>query len=90
MLRSLEGECRVERVDGLLPPMVGVRKRIRGERGETRAGPQLAWPFRVEWEEHATLVYRPPFSALVDEVRATPDGSWLGRCSAGARSGGFG
>ena len=87
---ALDGFWRVVRTSGLLPPMVGVRKRILAERCETRVGPLLTWPFRVEWEEHATLVYRPPFSALVDEVRATPDGSWLGRCSAGARSGGFG
>jgi len=80
LLRSLEGNWRVERVEGLLPPMVGVRKRIRGERGETRAGPLLAWPFRVEQRvEHFTLVYHPPFSALVDELWAAPDGSWLGR-----------
>jgi ferritin-like metal-binding protein YciE len=86
LLGSLEGDWRVERVDGLLPPMVGVRKRIRGGRGETRAGPLLAWPFRVERrQEQFTLVYYPPFSGLVDEVRAAPDGSWLGRSVLGGR-----
>lgn len=85
-IRPLEGDWRIERVDGLLPPMVGVWKRIRGERGETRVGPMVAWPFRVERrEERFALVYRPPFSALVDEVRAAPDGSWLGRSVLGGR-----
>jgi ferritin-like metal-binding protein YciE len=82
---ALDGYWRVVHTSGLLPPMVGVRKRILAERGETRVGPLLTWPFRVEWEEHATLVYRPPSSALVDEVRATPDGSWLGRSVFGGR-----
>jgi hypothetical protein len=88
---TLEGDWRVERVDGVLPPMAGVWKRIRGGRGETRVGPLPAWPFRVERRgERVTLVYRPPFSALVDELGAAPDGSWLGRCSVGGSSGGFG
>jgi ferritin-like metal-binding protein YciE len=82
----LEGDWRVEHLGGVLPPMVGVRKRIRGERGETRVGPFLAYPFAVEWREgYGALVYRPPFSGLVDEVRAAPDGSWLGRSTLGGR-----
>jgi ferritin-like metal-binding protein YciE len=86
MTGSLEGDWRIERVGGLLPPMIGVRKRIRGERGETRVGPFLAYPFAVEWREgYGALVYRPPFSGLVDEVRAAPDGSWLGRSTLGGR-----
>lgn len=76
----------MERVDGLLPPMVGVRKRISGPRGETLAGPVPVWPFGVERRgEGFVLVYRPPFSALVDEVRAGPGGSWLGRSVLGGR-----
>lgn len=70
----------MERLDGILPPMVGVRKTIRGEGGETRVGPLPVWPFRGERREgRVALVYRPPFSTFVDEVRQEPDGSWLGR-----------
>ena len=85
-IETLEGDWRVERVDGLLPPMAGVWKRIRGERGETRFGPFVAWPFRVERRgERVALVYRQPFSAIVDELRAAPHGSWLGRAVLGGR-----
>jgi ferritin-like metal-binding protein YciE len=79
-MAHLEGEWKVERVGGLLPSMVGIRKRIRGNGGETRVGPLPVWPFRSEpKEERVTLVYRRPFSVLVDELRPEPDGSWLGR-----------
>ena len=80
VMRSLEGEWKVERLGGLLPPMIGVRKTIRGEAGETRVGPLPIWPFRREPKEGGVaLVYRTPFSTFVDEVRRGPDGSWLGR-----------
>jgi ferritin-like metal-binding protein YciE len=83
---KLEGDWQVERLGGLLPPMFGVRKRIRGEIGETRFGPFLAYPFTVErWEGYVALVYHPPFSGVVDEVRAAPDGSFLGRSVLGGR-----
>ncbi len=81
-LQDLEGVWRVERTEGFLPPMVGVWKRIEGARGETCVGPLVGWPFGVEWRrEGFALVYRPPFSALVDEVRAGPEGAWVGRSS---------
>ncbi|MDQ4127164.1 MAG: ferritin-like domain-containing protein [Actinomycetota bacterium] len=68
------------RLGGLLPPMIGVRKRIRGLGGETRVGPVPVWPFRGQRKEgRIELVYRRPFSAFVDEVHLEPDGSWLGR-----------
>jgi ferritin-like metal-binding protein YciE len=80
VMTHLEGEWKVERVGGLLPSMVGIRKRIRGDRGETRVGPFPIWPFRSEQKEgRVALVYRRPFSILVDELRPEPDGSWLGR-----------
>lgn len=67
---ELEGDWRIERAGRLLPPMPGVWKRIRGRGGETCVGPLPAWPFRVERRgEHVALVYRPPFSASVDELR---------------------
>jgi hypothetical protein len=47
-LPDLEGVWRVERAGGLLPPMVGVRKRIEGARGETRVDPLADWPFEIE------------------------------------------
>jgi ferritin-like metal-binding protein YciE len=79
-MRSLEGEWRVKRLGGLLPPMVGVRKTIRGGAGETRVGPLPVWPFRAKRTfESVDLIYRRPFSTFVDEVRRAPDGSWLGR-----------
>ena len=83
----LEGDWRVERLGGLLPPMVGVRKRIRGDRGESKIGPLVVWPFRIErrGERVALLVYRVPFSGLVDELEAAADGSILGRSVLGGR-----
>ncbi len=79
-IKSLEGEWKVERLGGLLPPMIGVRKSIRGAGGATRVGPLPVWPFRGEHREgRVELVYRRPFSGLVDEVRREPGGSWLGR-----------
>ncbi len=79
-MAHLEGEWKVERVGGLLPSMVGIRKRIRGDGGETRVGPLPVWPFWSGRKEgRVTLVYRRPFSVLVDELRPEPDGSWLGR-----------
>ena len=83
----LEGDWRVERLGGLLPPMVGVRKRIRGDRGESRIGPLVVWPFRIErrGERVALLVNRAPFSGLVDELEAGADGSILGRSVLGGR-----
>ena len=66
--------------------MVGVRKRIRGDRGATGVGYLPGWPFRLErGGGRIALVYYPPFSALVDELRAEADGSWLGRSTLGGR-----
>jgi ferritin-like metal-binding protein YciE len=83
---GLEGLWRVERAGGLLPPMVGVWKRIGGVRGETRVGPLVGWPFDIERRGRGfALVYRPPFSAFVDEVRAGPGDSWVGSSFVGGR-----
>ena len=76
----------MERRGGILPPMVGVRKRIRGDRGETRVGALPGWPFRVERREgRVALVYYPPFSAIVDELWTGAEGSWLGQSTLGGR-----
>jgi ferritin-like metal-binding protein YciE len=76
---GLEGLWQVERAGGLLPPMVGVLKRIEGAQGETRIGSLIGWTFSVEPRgEGFAMMYRPPFSAFVDEVRAGPGDSWVG------------
>jgi hypothetical protein len=67
--RSLDGDWRVERLSGVLPP-VPIRKRIDGDSGVTRVGP-LRLPFRVVG---TTLRYRPPLQAFVDELQASGDG----------------
>jgi len=69
-MTSLEGWWDVERTGGLLPPMVGVQKRISGNRGETRVGPLPGLPFRVEG---LSLHYLGPFRGFVDELE--PDGA---------------
>ena len=85
-MKELDGDWRVERLGGFLPPMIGVRKRIRGDRGETRIGPLPGWPFRVERHEgRIALVYRLPAPMLVDELWVGGHGSWLGRSTLGGR-----
>jgi ferritin-like metal-binding protein YciE len=73
---NLDGVWTVERSGGALPPMVGVRKRIRGASGETRAGP-LRMPFDVRGHE---LRYRAPFTGLVDVLAPAAEG-WDGRAT---------
>ena len=83
---DIEGAWRVQRTGGLLPPMLGVWKRIEGARGETRVGFLVGWPFDVERRPDGfALVYRFPFSAIVDEIRAAPGGSWVGSSVVGGR-----
>jgi len=60
---ELDGLWQVERVSGLLPPLVGVRKRIAGGRGATVVGPLPGIPFSVDG---LTLRYEWPLAALVD------------------------
>jgi hypothetical protein len=67
---DLDGTWNVERLAGALPPMVGVRKVIRGSRGETRVGP-LRMPFDVVGLE---LRYRGPLRGLVDRLEPDGDG----------------
>ena len=53
--------------------MVGVLKRIEGAQGEICIGSLIGWAFSEEPRgEGFALVYRPPFSAFVDEVRLGP------------------
>ena len=68
-MTELDGEWSVRRLSGLLPPLVGVRKRIHGTTGETTIGPLPGAPFDVVGLE---LRYRAPFSGFVDVLE--PDG----------------
>jgi hypothetical protein len=67
----LDGTWYVRRTGGLLPPLVGVTKRIEGTRGETRIGLVVGVPFDVVGLE---LRYRPPLTAFVDVLVADGDG----------------
>jgi len=78
---ELDGTWRVERAGGLLPPLVGVRKVIEGDRGWTSLGRLPGVPFRVDG---LALRYRPPFSAFVDVLTHDGDG-WFGRATVRGR-----
>ncbi|MBA3331986.1 MAG: hypothetical protein H0T39_14145 [Actinobacteria bacterium] len=72
---QLDGHWAVERRGGLLPPLIGVRKRIAGDRGVTVVGPLPGVPFRVHGLE---LRYEAPLSGFVD--RLVPEvGGFSGR-----------
>jgi hypothetical protein len=74
---ELDGIWRVERVSGFLPPLLGVRKRIRGASGETVVGPLPGVPFDVVG---LSLRYRAPFRGFVDELEPNAEG-FLGRAT---------
>ena len=79
---ELDGDWDVRRLSGALPPLVGVRKRIDGDRGATLLPGGLALPFAVAGRE---LRYRPPFSMVVDVLE--PDGdAWRGRATVFGRT----
>ena len=63
MASGLEGNWQVLRTGGLLPPLIGVRKRIEGDRGWTSLGPLPGAPFDVVGHE---LRYRAPFAGFGD------------------------
>jgi len=71
MASGLDGEWQVIRTGGLLPPLVGVRKRIEGDRGWTSIGPLPGAPFDVVGNE---LHYRSPFLGFVDVVEPSSEG----------------
>jgi hypothetical protein len=83
-LSELDGTWEVRRTGGLLPPLVGVTKRIQGDRGETRIGRVAGVPFVVSGRE---LRYVRPFRGFVD--RLEPDGDGF-RGTATFRGHGFG
>ena len=67
---ELDGVWNVRRRGGLLPPLVGVQKRISGASGETRIGTLPGAPFDVVG---LSLRYCAPFTGFVDVLE--PDGS---------------
>ncbi len=78
---ELDGLWDVKRTSGFLPPMVGVRKRIRGGFGETLLGPV---PVRFDVRGHE-LHYRAPLRGLVDVLE--PEGAgYRGRTNVGGRT----
>jgi hypothetical protein len=76
-MAELDGEWNVRRLGGLLPPLVGVRKRIHGASGETTIGPLPGAPFDIVG---LSLRYRRPFQGFVDELEPDGDG-YLGRAT---------
>jgi ferritin-like metal-binding protein YciE len=79
---ELDGVWDVKRLSGALPPLVGVRKRIRGARGETVVARGPGVPFDVRGRE---LRYRAPFGFLVDVLEPHGDG-FHGRATAFGRT----
>jgi hypothetical protein len=74
---DLDGEWTLRRTGGLLPPLIGVRKVIAGDRGATYVGPFPAAAFRVEG---LALRYLAPFMGFVDVLE--PDGeAFAGRAT---------
>jgi hypothetical protein len=65
----IDGLWKVERTGGVVPPLIGVRKRIQGDRGDTRVGALLRVPFRVDG---LTFRYLRPFDGFVDQLE--PEG----------------
>jgi ferritin-like metal-binding protein YciE len=72
---GLDGIWTVERTGGVLPPLVGMRKKIRGTRGRTVVGRGPSAPFDVVGTE---LRYRGLLEGFVDVLEPSGDG-WNGR-----------
>jgi hypothetical protein len=70
-MAELDGSWNVRRLGGVLPPLVGVRKRIQGTSGTTNVGPLPGAPFDVVGLE---LRYRAPFAGFVDVLEPEGDG----------------
>ena len=69
-MEGLDGTWDVRRVSGVLPPLLGMRKRISGTWGETVLGPARAH-FDVVGNE---LRYRAPLTGFVDVLERDGDG----------------
>ena len=68
---ALDGVWRVVRTGGLLPPLVGVRKRIANGRGVTTVGRLPGARFTVDG---LRLIYDAPFRGFVDVLTPDADG----------------
>jgi hypothetical protein len=75
---SLEGIWKVKRTGGLLPPLVGVRKRISGASGQTCVGRLVRARFRVDG---LALRYLSPFAGFVDLLDEEQAGVVHGRAT---------
>jgi hypothetical protein len=69
-MTKLDGTWNVHRAGGLLPPLLGVQKRIEGTSGETRLGMLPGAPFDIVGLE---LHYRRPFTGFVDVLAIDGD-----------------
>jgi ferritin-like metal-binding protein YciE len=74
---ELDGVWKVERAGGVLPPLHGCIKRIKGERGTTEFPNMPGMPFEVRGLE---LHYPGPFGLLVDKLEPQ-DGGYFGRAT---------
>ena len=81
-MAELDGTWDVRRISGALPPLTGVRKRIRGAGGETIVVGGRGVPFDVR---ENTLRYRAPLAFLVDVLEPRGDG-FHGRATAFGRT----
>jgi hypothetical protein len=79
---ELDGEWDVRRVSGFLPPLAGLRKRIRDDGGTTVLPAGVGVPFTVVGHE---LRYRAPFAMVVDVLEPDGDG-WHGRATVFGRT----
>jgi len=75
---GLDGVWEVERTGGVLPPLVGCRKRIGGSRGTTAFGALPGMPFDVRGDE---FHYRAPFTGIVDVVERDGPDRYRGRAT---------
>ena len=73
-MTELDGTWNVERTGGFLPPLLAMRKRIRGAHGRTTLG-RVGVSFSVVGNE---LRYRRPLQGFVDVLEPTV-GGWNGR-----------
>ncbi len=76
-MAPFDGVWKVERLGGLLPPLVGMRKRISGTRGKTVVGP-LRMSFEVRGNE---LRYDRPFTGFVDQLEGVDEDHVRGRAT---------
>ncbi len=77
-MAGLDGVWAVRRTGGLLPPLIGVRKRIAGAQGETAVGPLPGISFEVVG---TSLRYLPPFAGFVDVLEAETPDDYRGRAT---------